>query len=296
MRIITSLFLSFCLSACSTFRPQDLNYSEVQPKNKTSPVLYGVYTPPDWKPEERLPLIVFLHGGGGSHHSFERYGSPEFLDQEIISGRLSRFILVTPNGDNGFWENWADGSKHYRDWVLEAIVPKVQQQYNTLPCPENCHLAGISMGGFGVLRFAYFARDDFSSVSAISAPIFNKQQAEQRKQSLLVRLLFPFKRIFGEDITEEFIRSNPYNAWVDNREQRKMRLQIVWGSEDHKGIVESNQLFQQHLVKNGVAHDSFVYEGGHKWKYWVPNFNRVFSFLLQPPSSKTEKEVKLQNR
>jgi len=283
MRLISGLFLLITLSACTTFTPEDLNYSEVLPKNKKSPIGYGVYTPPNWKADERLPLIVFLHGGGGSQFSFERYGTPEYLDNEISEGRLPRFILVTPNGDNGFWENWADGSKHYRDWVLEYIVPKVQEQYQTLACPEHCHLAGISMGGFGVLRFAYFARDQFSSVSAISAPIFNKEQADKRKQSLLIRLLFPFKRIFGDTYTEEFIRSNPYNAWVENEEQRKVRLQIIWGDSDYRGIVDSNQKFHQHLLNKNVAHDHFIYQGGHKWKYWVPNLGRVFSFLLEKP-------------
>jgi len=281
MRILISLLLVHALSACSTFKPEDLRYAELQPSTKNSPIKYGVYTPPNWQASERLPLIVFLHGGGGSHHSFERYGTPEYLDQEISAGRLKRFILVTPNGDNGFWENWADGSKHYRDWVLRDVVPQVQEQYQTLDCPEHCHLAGISMGGFGALRFAYFARQDFSSVSAISAPIFNKEQADKRKQSLLIRLLFPFKRIFGDTYTEDFIRSNPYNAWVENQEQRKVRLQLVWGDQDHKGIIESNEKFHQHLTEQGVTHEHFVYSGGHKWTYWVPNFDRIIRFSLR---------------
>lgn len=285
MRVLFSLILLLCLSACATFKPEDLQYSDVQPSNKKTPVEYGVYTPPNWQQGERLPLIVFLHGGGGSQYSFERYGTPEYLDKEISQGRLPRFILVSPNGDNGFWENWADGSKHYRDWVLNDIVPKVQQDYQTLECPEHCHLAGISMGGFGVLRFAYFARADFSAVSAISAPIFNKEQADKRKQSLLVRLLFPFKRIFGETITEDFIRSNPYNAWVESAEQRNVRLQIMWGDEDNKGIIESNEKFHKHLLEQGVEHDFYIYQGGHKWKYWVPNFDHVVRFLLNTPKS-----------
>ena len=280
MRTVISLILMCGLSACSTFKPMDLDYADIQPKNRKSAVEYGVYTPPNWQPGERLPLIVFLHGGGGSHHSFERYGTPEYLGREISQGRLPRFILVTPNGDNGFWENWADGSKHYRDWVLKGIVPKVQKDYQTLDCPEHCHLAGISMGGFGALRFAYFARQNFSAVSAISAPIFNKEQADTRKKSLLLRLLFPFERIFGDPVTDEFIRSNPFNVWVESAEQRKVRLQIIWGDKDHKSIIESNEKFHRHLLEQNVEHDSYVYDGGHKWKYWVPNFDRVIRFLL----------------
>ncbi len=278
---ITLILLTCCLlSACTTFKPEALDYGAVTPSDKRTPMHYGVYTPPNWELGERLPLIVFLHGGGGSHLSFERYAADEFLDREINAGRVARAIIVLPNGDNGFWENWADGSKHYRDWVLNEIVPTVRQDYQTLECPKYCHLAGISMGGFGVLRFAYFAHDTFSSVSAISAPIFNEEQAKKQKTSFLVKLLFPFKRIFGDSYTEEFKRSNPYNAWVENPSQAKMRLQLLWGSNDHKRIIESNEAFHRRLNEANVVHDHYVYNGGHKWRFWVPNLGRVVNFLV----------------
>lgn len=277
------LLLIFLLSACSNFKPQALDYSEVAVPNAKKPMAYGVYTPPNWQAEERLPLILLLHGGGGSHHSFERYGGHEYLDQKMKSGEISRAVVVTPNGNNGFWENWHDGSYQYRDWVLDYVVPKVIKDYNTLDCPNHCHLTGISMGGFGVMRFAYYASDRFSSVSAISAPIFTKEQAEKRKTSLLVKLLFPFDRIFG-DYTDELRRSSAYNAWVEDKDLQALRLQIVWGDDDHKSIVESNQAFHKHLNSNGVPHEKFVYQGGHKWKYWIPQFDRVINFLLATPN------------
>lgn len=278
--IITCLLL---LSGCTTFRPAALDYAQVAPKSKSSPLEYAVYTPPNWHPSERLPLIVFLHGGGGSHFSFEYYGAHEYLDTEISAGRVARAIIVLPNGDNGFWENWADGTRHYRDWVLDDVMPAVQSQYNTLLCPQHCHLVGISMGGFGVLRFAYFAHDRFSSVSAISAPILNEAQSRKENQSWLVRLLFPFERIFGEVYTDEFRRSNPFNAWVDDADMQKLRLQLVWGDQDSERIRESNKAFHARLVQAGVEHDKVVYLGGHKWKYWIPTLDRVLNFSLASP-------------
>jgi len=280
MRIYLVLVLIVLLSACSNFKPQALDYSTVEPHNKKRAMDYAVYTPPNWQEGERLPLIVFLHGGGGSHLSFERYGAHQYLDAQINAGRIARAVIVLPDGGNGFWENWADGTRHYRDWVLNEVVPKVRRDYQTLNCPDHCHLAGISMGGFGALRFAYFARDQFSSVSAISAPIFNRNEAETQKSSLLLRLLFPFKRIFGETYTEEFKRSNPYNAWVNDSEQRQMRLQLIWGDQDSRRIISTNQTFHQRLVDNNVKHDYYVFEGRHKWKYWVPNLGRVINFLV----------------
>ncbi len=283
-RFIALSLLLIALASCSTFKPEDLNYSSVRPADKNSPLNYGVYTPPNWQPGERLPLIVFLHGGGGSHLSFERYGANEYLDTEIVAGRVARAIIVLPDGDNGFWENWADGTRNYRDWVLNDVVPKVQQDYQTLDCPEHCHLAGISMGGYGVLRMAYFAKDQYSSVSAISAPIFNREQAKDHKPSLLIRLIIPFKRIFGEEFSPEFIRSNPYNAWVSEPRMRDLRLQLIRGSDENDHIIDSNERFHERLSEAEFEHEYFIYKGGHKWRFWVPHLGRVVNFLVNDSS------------
>ncbi len=276
----TAFLVIFLLSGCSTFTPTELTYSSLELNNKRTPLNYAVYTPPNWQASERLPLMVFLHGGGGSHHSFERYGGHTELDALINQGKIKRAIIVLPDGNNGFWENWADGSRHYRDWVIQHIVPTIARDYQTLPCPEHCHIAGISMGGFGALRMANFHPDLFSSVSAISAPIFTKPH---ERPSLLLRLLIPFKRIFGDLKTAKVRGDNPYYSWVDKQLNKKMRLQLVWGDDDHSGIIDANQNFQQRLNDNNIKHDSLVYAGGHKWKYWVPIIEDVMVFSLGSP-------------
>lgn len=279
MKFITLFILLGPLLACTTFQPERLDYSSIELSSKKTSLQYAVYTPPDWSLGERLPLILFLHGGGGSHKSFERYRADEFLDAEVRAGRVARAVILLPNGDNGFWENWADGSRLYRDWVLEDLIPEVQGDYQTLPCPEFCHLAGISMGGYGVLRFAVFAPEQFSSVSAISAPIFNREQADNFQPSLLVRLLIPFKRIFGEKFSAEFIRSNPYNAFTTDKNLRRFRLQLIRGSIESQHIIDSNERFHERLRQADFTHEYWVYNGGHKWRDWIPNLGRVINFL-----------------
>lgn len=288
MRNFILAIIVLLLAGCSTFKPTALQYEQLQTPTMQRAMDYGVYTPPGYQPGERLPLVLFLHGGGGSHHSFERYATNKYFDQKINSGDMSRMILVTPDGDNGFWENWHDGSRNYRDAVLQNVLPKVQRDYNTLSCPQNCYLAGISMGGFGALRFAHFARDTFSAVSVISAPFFTEGENEKQSTSWLVKLLFPLERIFGPEDESKYKNENPYNIWVTDAELRKMRLQIIWGDEDNQRIVESNQKFHQRLIDNNIAHDAYVYEGGHKWKYWVPNLDRVINFLIPIKTSDTE--------
>jgi len=259
--------------------PKSLDYSAVQIIESNDQMNYGVYTPPNWQVDESLPLILLLHGSGGSHYSFERFGAADYLDEKIVNGEIPRVVIVTPNGKNGFWENWADGSYNYRDWVLDYVVPKVQKEYRTLSCPDHCHLAGISMGGFGALRFAHLHKEKFSSVSAISAPIYNNEDNEH-KPSWLIKMMFPLERIFGKNFQQKYHENSPYNLWLTREQQEAMRIQIIWGDNDHKKIKLANQKFHQHLLDHNVDHDYYEYSGRHKWVDWVPNLFRVINFLV----------------
>ena len=284
MKIFILLCLFILTTSCASFKPERLDYSAVNITDAKHTMGYGVYTPPNWDISESLPVILFLHGGGGSQFSFERHGAAEYLDKKINEGEIPRVIIVTPNGNNGFWENWADGSFAYRDWVLNEVFPKVQRDYQTLQCPEHCHLVGISMGGFGVLRMAYLKPGVFSSVSSISAPIYSDKKANEQATSLLVKLFFPLKRIFGENPNVNYRQHNPYNSWVNDKQQQEMRLQLIWGDQDHKKIKLANEEFHQRLVNHDVEHDYYVYDGKHKWVDWIPNLDRVINFSLDSSS------------
>jgi len=285
-RIIRLLVISLFIiqSGCSSYKGTELTYEKIRTSTLDEIIEYGVYTPPNWNKKERLPLVLFLHGARDDQNTLEQYKTHSYFDKQINAGKMPRFILVTPNGNNGFWENWHDGSHNYRDWVMQDILPKVQRDYNTLECPKHCSLMGISMGGFGALRIASFYKDSFSSISAISAPILSSDDNNGANTPLMVRLFFPLKRIFGPPPLNGGDKSKDiHSVWTDKNNQtlQKIRLQLIWGDEDTPNIVSSNQRFHKLLMKTGRQHQFHVYQGGHKWKDWQPNFNRVINFLVR---------------
>lgn len=234
---------------------------------------FSVYLPPQWNKKEALPLIVMLHGAGGNHQTFDKYNAGERLDKLIVSGQLPKAIIIHPEGELGFWENWFDGTRHYRDWVVKDLMPYIQDNYSVLPCPQYCHVTGISMGGHGALRFAYYEPETFSSAAVISGPIFTKQYKNKFSlRSILIKLFLPTKRIWGDikngngNKTPKDI--DPFISWVENPDMQNIRFFLTWGDKDHRGILEANELFQKHLEKNKRAHSWFVYEGKHKWYDW----------------------------
>ena len=109
------------------------------------------------------------------------------------------------------------------------------------------------------------------------------EQKERAKNAFLLKLIFPFKRIFGEPAERDahHRENNFFVVWPRDPDLRNMRLQLIWGDEDHASIKRANEQFHQTLVANNIAHEAYVYNGNHKWVAWLPNLNRAMNFLLK---------------
>lgn len=93
-------------------------------------------------PEGGRPLLVFLHGLGGSDLSF--ITNPALLD--ALAGLGPRAPVVAfPDGGTSFWYDRPGG-----DWVayvVREVIPAVARR--TGADPRRVAVGGISMGGFG---------------------------------------------------------------------------------------------------------------------------------------------------
>jgi S-formylglutathione hydrolase FrmB len=119
---------------------------------------------------------VFLRAAGSSHKSFESFGANPFFNEQIIEGKTPRVILLSRNGDLGFWENQEDGAHNHRDWVVSDLLPSLQKKFNALSCRQHCHVMGLSIGGFGALKFSCLSNSVFLRVDAISTPVTEEEK------------------------------------------------------------------------------------------------------------------------
>ena len=130
-RLLSLLVLAAATLASSCAGPRELTYHRVRSDRMSGARLsYSVWLPPDFREDERLPLITFLHGGGDSPNAFDKHGLSQQFREATARGELPRAVIFFPQGDNGFWANWYDGSRMYQDWILEELIPEVQRRYN----------------------------------------------------------------------------------------------------------------------------------------------------------------------
>jgi enterochelin esterase-like enzyme len=274
------------LASCAQFRER-LTYGEIESAAVEQRVQYAAYAPPHWNAGESLPLVIFLHGGGDGADCFDRHGVGQYLDEEIAAGRAPRTIIVVPQGDFGFWENWYDGSRRYRDWVMRELLPTIRDEYGTIPCPAGCHVMGISMGGHGALRFARLEHENLASVTSISGPVIDTQRMIELSESFFIGMFVPVERIWGPIVDRDRLaRDDLFLAWQSQSDLRGVRLMLAWGTLDRGGLVASNEAFHRHLRERNIEHHTSVFVGGHEWNAWKPVIAEALRVQLGQGSSR----------
>jgi enterochelin esterase-like enzyme len=230
----------------------------------------AVLAPDDLGANERLPLVVFLHGGGDGPESLDRASISADLLAGMREGTVPRAVIVAPQGDLGFWANWYDGSRRYEDFVVDEVMPRVARRYHTLPCPEGCHVMGVSMGAEGSLRFAVHRRGTWASVTAISGPSYDTQRRLDFLRDPLINIVVPTWHVFGPPEPLSRVRADdPWVVWR-RTEDVGARLHLTWGTRDRDFVREGSERLHAHLESRGVAHTAAPFEGGHDWVSWRP--------------------------
>src|SRR5580700_10728026 len=148
------------------------------------PVHYCVYLPASYDSDatktvpEHYPVLYFLHGLGDNEKTLFNSGGWTLLDDLRQEHKLGDFLIVAPEGRRGFYINSADSSVRYSDFFLQEFIPLIEKKYRIAKGRSNRAIGGISMGGYGALRFAFSHPEMFSAVSAQSAALITESPQE----------------------------------------------------------------------------------------------------------------------
>ncbi|HVV12815.1 alpha/beta hydrolase family protein [Amycolatopsis sp.] len=124
-----------------------------------------VLTPPGWQPGRRYPVLYLLHGSSDDNHCWTAH-------TEIVERTADSDVLVVmPDGGRiGFYHDWQVPDRkrtvpHWETFHLDELLPWVEERYGA----TNMRMAaGISMGGFGALRYAIRRPGLFRAVASLS--------------------------------------------------------------------------------------------------------------------------------
>jgi S-formylglutathione hydrolase FrmB len=288
LRIIL-LFAAFAVSL-SAYAQSRIDCGALNSKRLKSAVHYCVYLPASYDagatqhPAQKYPVLYFLHGLGDNEQTLFNSGGWTLLDDLRGQHKMGEFLIVAPEGGRTFYINSADGSVRYSDFFLDEFVPLIETKYRIGKGRMNRAISGISMGGYGALRFAFSHPEMFSAVSAQSAALITESPQEldtaARSGAPLGKML---GTVFGSPIDVAHWKQNsPFVLAQRNLTAvRKLAIYFNCGKDDNYGFEKGASALHEQLEKEGVKHEYHPYPGDHSLSYFLAHFTEVMEFHSQ---------------
>lgn len=270
-------------------------------------VHYCVYLPSGYDagatqhPVRRYPVLYLLHGLGDNEGTLFNSGGWTLLDELRKQQKMGDFLIVSPEGKRSFYINSADGSVRYNDFFLQEFLPHIERIYHIAPGRSARAISGISMGGYGALRFAFAHSELFSAASAQSAALIIQSPQELDRASLtgapLTAVLSP---VFGKPIeVHHWNENSPFLLAKKNAAAlHKVAIYFNCGQEDNYGFEKGAAALHVELHKASVTHQYRLYPGDHSLTYFLSHFAEVMEFhsqafgLLKPDANRSKAESK----
>jgi enterochelin esterase-like enzyme len=263
--------------------PEEVTYglynSESRGKNTNGS--YLIYLPPSYTIDSstRFPTLYWLHGGNGTQR--EGIWAIQRYDKAIKDGVMPEFIIVSPQAlPVGRYIDSFDGTQPIESVIIKNLIPHIDKTYRTITKREDRYIEGMSMGGYGALRFGFKYPDLFGAISAV-APSILRNLSEEHEE---VGRSYNYDQNYFEEI-------GPWNLVKVKSEQfvkNSNRLRLLVGTNDIR-LLPTIRQYHELLNNLNISHEyDEVPNAAHTYSEIITGYgNKTFNFwkILYPDKS-----------
>jgi putative tributyrin esterase len=213
-----------------------------------------------------LPIVILLHGVYGSHWSWSMRAGVHLQAAKLIQEKkLSPMIIAMPS--DGLWGDGSGYLRHatqdFESWIVDDVPHAVRLTVPQAKEPTTLFIGGLSMGGFGALRFGAKYPKLFRAFAGHSSVTHLSQ---------------------ADNFIEESFSSCPINEMdksvfqtlLQNR-QNLPPFRFDCGTGDR--LIEANRELHRQLKDAAIPHTFEEFEGEHHWPYWEKHISKTLLFF-----------------
>jgi S-formylglutathione hydrolase FrmB len=218
------------------------------------------------------PTLYLLHGLSDDdttwlrRTSIERYAAPLGL------------AVVMPQVARSFYADEAHGNRYWT--FLSQELPEIARAFFRLSDRrEDTFVAGLSMGGYGAVKWALRDPGRFAAAASLSGAldIAGRRRSETHPIDPEVSdTVFGDRDVNGSDDDLLWLLDN-----ADARGGDLPDLYVCCGTEDF--LYEDSRRFDAAARRNGVPITVDFSPGDHEWGYWDTKIQDVLAWLPLPP-------------
>jgi S-formylglutathione hydrolase FrmB len=245
------------------------------------PVPYCVILPSGYDSNKTsdYPALYFLHGLGGNEQMLLNSGGMNMIQDLRDSKRIGEFLIVAPDAGRSFYINSRDGKVRYEDFFIREFLPYIESHYRVRAEGKSRGITGVSMGGYGALRFALRYPNLFVAVSAHSPALIETLPNIKVSRDQATAVAEVLGKAFGSPVDAAFWqRESPFTIVKDGPRPVGLQIYFDCGTDDEFGFNKGNEQFHELLTARGMPHEFHLYPGGHDWDYFAEHLPASFEF------------------
>jgi len=236
---------------------------------------YAVYLPEGYETSTlRYPVLYLLHGHGGNLYDWVNQGHiQQTADALIAQGDIPPAIIVMPDAGTTWY---VDRKEKMETAVIQDLVGDVERNFRVIVARNGRLLAGLSMGGYGSLRFALKYPEMFAAAALLSPAIYDPEPpppSGARRAG-----------VFGaSEFDPQVWRELNYPALWDAFLAKKITvpLYINSGDDDENFIEAEAARLYTLLRRNGQPAELRIVDGPHRWTVWESTIGDAMCYIFR---------------
>lgn len=274
-RFLRVALLTFCLTQIASARVETVQFHS---KLVNASLPYNVILPAayDASRTTRYPVLYLLHGRTG-HYS-------DWLTRTNVADYAADYqmIVVMPEGNDGWYTDSATvATDKYESYILKELLPDVAQRYRTIGARYGRAIAGLSMGGYGAIKFGLKSPGTFVFAASMSGAFgvtrFSDKDVSATGWHELNNLLGPV----GSDTR----KANDLFEIIQNLTSARISALPYFyfdcGTEDAPVIFPYNRELSGLMVEKKIPHEFRELPGDHSWGYWDRQIQEILRIAGQ---------------
>ena len=220
---------------------------------------YSEYLPDELDQRQPAPLIINLHGGGGSEEDLK--GFIDTISEVTKNGAIPPAVWSMPGAGRSFYMDYQDKSAHWESIIIEEYLPHLLSTHNI--DSDRIYIMGISMGGMGGLRLAFKYPEKFAGVAVLEPAIEASLHWKDVSALDSFYRADQYEEKFGKPVDADYWAENHPSAIAAANPDRLKNLAIYFevGDQDMLNLHRGAEYLHRILFDSGVFHEFRLVRG-----------------------------------
>jgi putative tributyrin esterase len=213
------------------------------------------------------PVLYLLHGLTDDDTAWTRFTS---IERYAAAKGLA---VVMPQVHRSFYTDEAYGMKFWT-FLSEELPAVVQSFFRVSDRRADTFVAGLSMGGYGAMKWALREPGRFAKAATLSGALDlagRVQRDDLPHMRELGRRVFAGRPVGGTDDDLLHLVATADPALLP-------ALMLRCGTDDH--LLDHSERFVAACAERGIAIDAGFGPGDHEWGYWDQEIRTVLDWML----------------